>query len=317
MRRTSLLLLCLCAVLSVARAQVLPANEIKDPELSALQAAQHGRSEATGRRDSQAAHGLSFLPEPQARPRRRQAEVGRPALHSVRSLQRQDRAEDHRQLLRGLFRREDELRPARPANLSADRSPHSAGCGAPLPEELPACRPTPSRFPTMCSAKSTASLSSVPKIWWSFFRRRRRSDLVNAKDDTARQAALMRGEVFVNAKPATIWLSAEGPQIAQDAPPDDPSTAAQSANSSGVEARSQRRAGYRQTAQPRTRAHLEAGQARRPSQAAPRYFAAGALCDAVCDQADSRRHGEGTRSPGAFCCLRFAQLHRIPQRRLP
>src|ERR1035438_540668 len=32
------LLLCLCAVISAARAQVLPANEIQDPTLSALQA---------------------------------------------------------------------------------------------------------------------------------------------------------------------------------------------------------------------------------------------------------------------------------------
>src|ERR1022692_2581738 len=58
--------------------------------------------------------------------------------------------------------------------------------------------------------------------------------LVNAKDDTARQAAIMQGEVFVNAKPATIWLSVEGPQIAQAAPPDDPSTTAQT-NSSAAE----------------------------------------------------------------------------------
>jgi hypothetical protein len=58
--------------------------------------------------------------------------------------------------------------------------------------------------------------------------------LVNAQDDTTRQAALMQGEVFVNAKPATIWLSVEGPQIAQAAPPDDPSTTAQT-NSSAAE----------------------------------------------------------------------------------
>ncbi len=32
------MLLCLCAVISAARAQVLPANEIQDPTLSALQA---------------------------------------------------------------------------------------------------------------------------------------------------------------------------------------------------------------------------------------------------------------------------------------
>ncbi len=60
--------------------------------------------------------------------------------------------------------------------------------------------------------------------------------MVNAKDDTARQAAIMRGEVFVNAKPTTLWLSAEGPQLAQEAPPDDPSTAAQSAATSSAEA---------------------------------------------------------------------------------
>jgi hypothetical protein len=53
--------------------------------------------------------------------------------------------------------------------------------------------------------------------------------MVNAKDDTARQAAIMMGEVFVNAKPATLWLSAEGPQVAQENPPDDPSTVAQNA----------------------------------------------------------------------------------------
>jgi hypothetical protein len=50
--------------------------------------------------------------------------------------------------------------------------------------------------------------------------------LINAKDDTAHQAALLKGEVFVNAKPATIWLGGEGPQLAQQTPPDDPSTAA-------------------------------------------------------------------------------------------
>ena len=61
--------------------------------------------------------------------------------------------------------------------------------------------------------------------------------LVNAKDDSARQAALRQGEVFVNAKPATIVLSAEGTETAQATPPEDPSTAVQSApgtNADGV-----------------------------------------------------------------------------------
>ena len=60
---------------------------------------------------------------------------------------------------------------------------------------------------------------------------------MGAKDDTVRQAALMQGEVFVDAKPATIWLNGEAPQIAQgaasqEAPPEDPSTAVQGTNSS-------------------------------------------------------------------------------------
>jgi len=55
--------------------------------------------------------------------------------------------------------------------------------------------------------------------------------LVGAQDDKARQAALLQGEVFVNAKPATIWLSGEAQQVAQETPPEDPSTAAQNAPS--------------------------------------------------------------------------------------
>ena len=51
--------------------------------------------------------------------------------------------------------------------------------------------------------------------------------LVEAKDDTARQAALMRGEVFINAKPATIWPGVDTTQIAQQSPPEDPSVSAQ------------------------------------------------------------------------------------------
>jgi hypothetical protein len=45
----------------------------------------------------------------------------------------------------------------------------------------------------------------------------------------------MQGEVFVNAKPATIWVSGEGPELAQQTPPDDPATVAQSSSSAGAE----------------------------------------------------------------------------------
>lgn len=59
--------------------------------------------------------------------------------------------------------------------------------------------------------------------------------LVQAKDDTVRQAALMQGEVFVNAKPATIWINPDAPQVAKATPPEDPSTAAQNAAAPNVE----------------------------------------------------------------------------------
>lgn len=59
---------------------------------------------------------------------------------------------------------------------------------------------------------------------------------VNAADDAARQSALSKGEVFVNAKPAAIWLSPEGPQLAQETPPEDPGSTAQSATPSSAEA---------------------------------------------------------------------------------
>ncbi|MGA8150785.1 MAG: hypothetical protein WB952_07540 [Terriglobales bacterium] len=42
--------------------------------------------------------------------------------------------------------------------------------------------------------------------------------LLGSKDDTARQAALLQGQFFLNAAPVTIWLSGEGPQLGANAP---------------------------------------------------------------------------------------------------
>jgi len=56
--------------------------------------------------------------------------------------------------------------------------------------------------------------------------------LVAASEDSARQSALLQAEVFVNAKPATIWLGGEGPQLAEQTPPDDPSTSATASSAS-------------------------------------------------------------------------------------
>jgi hypothetical protein len=47
--------------------------------------------------------------------------------------------------------------------------------------------------------------------------------LLAARDETARQAALLEGQFFVNAQPVTIWLSGEGPQAGlKPAMPDAP-----------------------------------------------------------------------------------------------
>jgi hypothetical protein len=50
--------------------------------------------------------------------------------------------------------------------------------------------------------------------------------LVAAKDESIRQAALLKGEVYLNAQPVTIWLKGEGPQLAAQNPsePDQPKT---------------------------------------------------------------------------------------------
>jgi hypothetical protein len=42
--------------------------------------------------------------------------------------------------------------------------------------------------------------------------------LLAAKDNTARQAAMLEGQFFVNADPVTIWLEGEGPQAGLKAP---------------------------------------------------------------------------------------------------
>jgi hypothetical protein len=59
--------------------------------------------------------------------------------------------------------------------------------------------------------------------------------LAAATDDSARQSALLKAEILINAKPATIWLSGEAPLLAAQAPPEDPSSASQSSSSSSVE----------------------------------------------------------------------------------
>ncbi len=62
-----------------------------------------------------------------------------------------------------------------------------------------------------------------PENLMMFFPQNAALKLLNAKDETAQQAALLEGQFFVNAQPVTIWLEGEGPQAglkaeAPDAP---------------------------------------------------------------------------------------------------
>src|SRR5712692_7825511 len=51
--------------------------------------------------------------------------------------------------------------------------------------------------------------------------------LLGSKEESAQQAALLQGQVFLNAQPITIWLNVEGPQLAAAGSPNDAATDAQ------------------------------------------------------------------------------------------
>ena len=59
--------------------------------------------------------------------------------------------------------------------------------------------------------------------------------LLAAKDDSTRQAALLQGQVFLNAQPITIWLNGEGPQLAAGAAPGDATNEDKPGSQAGVE----------------------------------------------------------------------------------
>jgi hypothetical protein len=59
--------------------------------------------------------------------------------------------------------------------------------------------------------------------------------LVATKEESVQQAALLKGESFLNAKPITIWLNGQGPQLAAQAPTADSPNGALGTNSATVE----------------------------------------------------------------------------------
>jgi hypothetical protein len=234
MRKISLLLLCLCALGPGVRAQVLPANEIKDPELSALQ---------QRNMDDLKQLGAEILKLPTDYPfylsRKLDLDEGKQKWADQRSIQF-DRYKDKIVLkITGNY-----FAAYSGEKMNSDQRARQTF----LQIIFPILQAAVPRFQQNSSVQSYALeishhvLGKVdgvalerPENVVVIIPQAAAIRLVNSKDDTARQAALMQGEVFVNAKPATIRLSAEGPQIAQETPPSDPSTAAQSANSAGVE----------------------------------------------------------------------------------
>ena len=218
MRRTSLLLLCLCAVVSVAQAQVLSANEIKDPQLSALQ---------ERNMDDLKQLGAAILALPTDYPfylsRKLDLDESKQKWADQRSIQF-DRYKDKVVLkITGNY-----FAAYSAEKMNSDQRAKQTF----LHIVLPMLQAAVARFQKNASVQAYAFeishhvLGKVdgvaverPENLVVIVPQAAAIGLVNAKDDTARQAALMRGEVFVNAKPATIWLGGEGPQIAQDAPP--------------------------------------------------------------------------------------------------
>lgn len=228
------MLLCLCAVISAARAQVLPANEIQDPTLSALQARNM---------DALKQMGAEILKLPTEYPfylsHKLDLEESKQKWADQRSIQF-----DHYQDKIVLKITGNYFAAYSAEKMNADQRARQTFQQVVLPmlQIAVAQFDKNSSFQAYTFEISHHVIAKVrgvaverPENLVVILPQAAAIQMVNAKDDTIRQAAIMRGEVFVNAKPTTLWLSAEGPQLAQEAPPDDPSTAAPSAASSSAE----------------------------------------------------------------------------------
>ena len=234
MPRTSLILLCLCAMIPAARAQVLPANEIQDPTLSALQARNMDELKQVG---------AEILKLPTDYPfylsRKLDLEEGKQKWADQRSIQFDHYRDKIVLKITGNY-----FVAYSAEKMNSDQRARQTFLQIVLPILQIAVPPFEknSSFQAYAFEMSHHVIGKVggvaverPENLVVILPQAAAIQMVNAKDDTARQAAIMRGEVFVNAKPTTLWLSAEGPQLAQEAPPDDPSTAARSAASSSTE----------------------------------------------------------------------------------
>jgi hypothetical protein len=233
MRGISLLVLCLSLLVSAA-AQVLPANEIKDPELRALE---------ERNMDDLKKLGADILALPTDYPfylsRKLDLELSKQKWADQRSIQF-DRYKGKIVLqITGNYY----------AAYSAEKmDPDQRARETFLRIAEPVLKAAVAHFQNNASVQAYAleiSHHVIGKVGGVAVERPENlvivlpqaaaTRLAAAKDDSARQSALLQAEILVNAKPATIWFSGEGPQLAQQTPPEDPSSAAQGASSSSVE----------------------------------------------------------------------------------
>ena len=227
-------MLCLCAAISAARAQVLPANEIQDSTLSALQARNMDELKQVG---------AEILKLPTDYPfylsRKLDLEEGKQKWADQRSIQF-DRYKDKIVLkITGNY-----FAAYSAEKMNSDQRARQTFLQIVLPilqiaaphfEKNPSLQAYAFEISHHVIAKVRGVAVERPENLVVILPQAAAIQMVNAKDDTTRQAAIMRGEVFVNAKATTLWLSAEGPQLAKEAPPDDPSTASQSTAVSSAE----------------------------------------------------------------------------------
>ena len=234
MRRISLLVLCLCAS-SAAWAQVLPANEIKDPELSALEQRNMDDLKQLGAQVQKLPTEYPFYLS-----RKLDLDESKQKWADQRAIQF-DRYKDKTVLkITGNY-----FAAYSDEKFNADQRARETF----LKIVLPILQYAVPIFGKNADVQGYAFeishhvLGKVGKVAAErpenlvvVLPQAAAAQMAGAQDDTARQAAIMRGEVFVNAKPATLWLSPEGPQVAQETPaqpPDAPSTGAASGSGNG------------------------------------------------------------------------------------